>query len=92
MNAAKKNTLDYKAPSLEVRKRLLGSKGRSKYPAIKAARARLHAIHLVAQRHGWHNTDPVEIREACHALDRAMHEAGFRLRALPLGKGLRDNG
>ena len=84
----RKETNDFRTPALEVRKRLLGSKGHSNNPAIKVARARLHALHTIARRHGWHNVDPGEIRAACRALDQAMHAAGLQLGSA--GSGLRD--
>lgn len=81
-----KHTDDYKAPALEVRKRLLGSKRRSNHPEIKAARARLHAINVTAQKHGWHNVNPAEIKAACAEFDAAMTNADLQLRST---KGLR---
>jgi len=71
---------DFHNPALEVRKRLQGSQGRSKTSAaIREARQRLHKLHMIARRHGWHNADPVEIRAACKALDTALRDAGLQL-------------
>lgn len=84
-----KETNDLRNPALEVRRRLLGSQRRQRVsPEIRAARARLHALHTIARRHGWHNVDPGEIRAACRALDQAMHAAGLQLGSA--GSGLRD--